>query len=220
MISDGDLRRQMERHGYALLDRSAAECMTRTPVLVGRRELATRALDLLESRRITVAAGHGRAGPDRGRAAPARPLEDGDDLADDDTALVAVLVATVAGILAGIAWAAARRRDDGRRLSGFRSSPHYTRGPARARRGQLELAIHELEKVPATHPDSVEVQQVLSHLLREVGQGRARHRDPPRAARAARPDARRARPRASRAWAPTTARRASSTARPRRTPRR
>jgi arabinose-5-phosphate isomerase len=54
MISDGDLRRQMERHGYALLDKSAAECMTRTPVLIGRRELATRALDLLESRRITA----------------------------------------------------------------------------------------------------------------------------------------------------------------------
>jgi arabinose-5-phosphate isomerase len=54
VISDGDLRRQMERHGYALLDRSAAECMTRTPVLVDRRELATRALDLLESRRITA----------------------------------------------------------------------------------------------------------------------------------------------------------------------
>lgn len=53
LISDGDLRRLMERHGYSLLDRSAAECMTRTPVLVGRRELATRALDLLESRKIT-----------------------------------------------------------------------------------------------------------------------------------------------------------------------
>jgi len=53
MISDGDLRRQMERHGYALLDRTAAECMTRTPTLVGRRELATRALDLLETRKIT-----------------------------------------------------------------------------------------------------------------------------------------------------------------------
>jgi arabinose-5-phosphate isomerase len=53
MISDGDLRRQMERHGYALLDRSAAECMTRTPVRVARRELATHALAVLESRRIT-----------------------------------------------------------------------------------------------------------------------------------------------------------------------
>jgi arabinose-5-phosphate isomerase len=53
LISDGDLRRQMERHGYELLDRNAGECMTRDPVLVGRHELATRALDLLESRRIT-----------------------------------------------------------------------------------------------------------------------------------------------------------------------
>jgi arabinose-5-phosphate isomerase len=54
MISDGDLRRQMERHGYALLDRKAAECMTRSPVLVGRRELATTALDVMESRKITA----------------------------------------------------------------------------------------------------------------------------------------------------------------------
>ena len=63
VISDGDLRRQMERHGYALLDRTAAECMTRDPVLVGRRELATSALDLLEARKITsllVTDGEGR----------------------------------------------------------------------------------------------------------------------------------------------------------------
>jgi arabinose-5-phosphate isomerase len=54
IISDGDLRRQMERHGYTLLDRTAGECMTRNPVLVGRRELATRALDLMETRKITA----------------------------------------------------------------------------------------------------------------------------------------------------------------------
>jgi len=54
MISDGDLRRQMERHGYALLDRTAAECMTRSPVLIERRELATRALDVMEGRKITA----------------------------------------------------------------------------------------------------------------------------------------------------------------------
>jgi arabinose-5-phosphate isomerase len=53
MISDGDLRRQMERHGYALLDRRAGECMTRDPVRIGRRELATAALDVLEARKIT-----------------------------------------------------------------------------------------------------------------------------------------------------------------------
>ena len=54
VISDGDLRRQMERHGYSLLDQKAEECMTREPVLVGRRELATSALDRLESCKITA----------------------------------------------------------------------------------------------------------------------------------------------------------------------
>jgi len=54
IISDGDLRRQMERHGYQLLDRTAAECMTHDPVRIGRRELATRALDEMERRKITA----------------------------------------------------------------------------------------------------------------------------------------------------------------------
>jgi len=54
ILSDGDLRRQMERHGYALLDRTAGECMTASPILIGRREMATAALDLMESRKITA----------------------------------------------------------------------------------------------------------------------------------------------------------------------
>jgi arabinose-5-phosphate isomerase len=53
IISDGDLRRQMERHGYTLLDRTAGECMTKTPVLIGRHELAARALAVMEERKIT-----------------------------------------------------------------------------------------------------------------------------------------------------------------------
>jgi arabinose-5-phosphate isomerase len=53
MISDGDLRRQMERHGYTLLDRTAAQCMTPGPLTVRRRELATSALALLEERKVT-----------------------------------------------------------------------------------------------------------------------------------------------------------------------
>ena len=53
MISDGDLRRQIERHGYHLLDRTARECMTVDPVRIPRKELATRALDVMESRKIT-----------------------------------------------------------------------------------------------------------------------------------------------------------------------
>ena len=54
IISDGDLRRQMELHGYTLLDRSAAECMTRGPVTIGRRAQAAQALELMESRKITA----------------------------------------------------------------------------------------------------------------------------------------------------------------------
>jgi arabinose-5-phosphate isomerase len=54
IISDGDLRRQMERHGYGLLDKTAEECMTRTPILIDRRELATRALDVMETRKVTA----------------------------------------------------------------------------------------------------------------------------------------------------------------------
>jgi arabinose-5-phosphate isomerase len=53
MISDGDLRRQMEQHGDVLLDRTAAECMTRDPLTIGRSELATAALAVMERRRIT-----------------------------------------------------------------------------------------------------------------------------------------------------------------------
>ncbi len=62
ILSDGDLRRLMERHGYTLLDRTAGECMTGDPVVIGRRELATRALDVLERRKITslVVTGEGR----------------------------------------------------------------------------------------------------------------------------------------------------------------
>jgi arabinose-5-phosphate isomerase len=53
VISDGDLRRQMEQHGNAVFERTAADCMTRKPVTIGGRELATQALNLMEARRIT-----------------------------------------------------------------------------------------------------------------------------------------------------------------------
>ena len=53
VISDGDLRRHMERHGHAVLDRTAGECMTASPVTISRRELATLALNVMENRRIT-----------------------------------------------------------------------------------------------------------------------------------------------------------------------
>jgi len=53
-ISDGDLRRFFEREGNRALNLKASDCMTRTPVTIGPRELATEALNLMESRRITA----------------------------------------------------------------------------------------------------------------------------------------------------------------------
>ncbi len=53
LISDGDLRRQMEKHGYTLLDRRAEECMTTRPRTIASRALATEALALMEAGKIT-----------------------------------------------------------------------------------------------------------------------------------------------------------------------
>jgi lipopolysaccharide biosynthesis regulator YciM len=86
-----------------------------------------------------------------------------------DSAILAVLLAAAAGVLAGRAWAAGRRRARERGRPGFPSSPHYSEGLRLLASGQLEAAIHELNKVLRDHPAAIEVRQVLSELLREVG---------------------------------------------------
>jgi len=53
IISDGDLRRLFQREGNRALSLTAAECMTRRPATIGRQELATRALNIMEEHRIT-----------------------------------------------------------------------------------------------------------------------------------------------------------------------
>jgi arabinose-5-phosphate isomerase len=53
VISDGDLRRLFQREGHRALDLKAADAMTRNPVTIARQELATKALNLMESRKIT-----------------------------------------------------------------------------------------------------------------------------------------------------------------------
>jgi arabinose-5-phosphate isomerase len=52
IITDGDLRRRMERGGE-ILGLSAADVMTRHPVSIARSTLAAAALNVLEQRRIT-----------------------------------------------------------------------------------------------------------------------------------------------------------------------
>ncbi len=54
VISDGDLRRLMERFGASVLDLPAEQGMTRTPHVIAAREIATRALDLMETNKITA----------------------------------------------------------------------------------------------------------------------------------------------------------------------
>jgi arabinose-5-phosphate isomerase len=53
IISDGDLRRLLERKGKDVLDMSAEECMTRDPKTVSGEEFAATALAIMEERKIT-----------------------------------------------------------------------------------------------------------------------------------------------------------------------
>lgn len=53
IVTDGDLRRLMEKRRKEALDLTAAECMTKNPVTLARNELAATALRLMEERKIT-----------------------------------------------------------------------------------------------------------------------------------------------------------------------
>src|SRR4029077_18245106 len=53
ILTDGDLRRLMEKHRGATLEMTAGEAMTRNPQTIGPRVLASEALNLMEKRKIT-----------------------------------------------------------------------------------------------------------------------------------------------------------------------
>jgi arabinose-5-phosphate isomerase len=53
VVTDGDLRRLMEKRRAGALDLTAADCMTRKPVTIGRSEFAAAALRLMEEKKIT-----------------------------------------------------------------------------------------------------------------------------------------------------------------------
>ena len=53
IVSDGDLRRLLERKGKDVLDMSAEECMTRDPKTISGEEFAATALAIMEERKIT-----------------------------------------------------------------------------------------------------------------------------------------------------------------------
>jgi arabinose-5-phosphate isomerase len=62
IITDGDLRRMMRKHKERLLRMSAGKCMTVRPVTIDREGLATEALNLMESRKITSLVVTGKGG--------------------------------------------------------------------------------------------------------------------------------------------------------------
>jgi len=53
ILTDGDLRRLMEKHRGAVLEMRAAEGMTKTPQTIGPHVLASEALNLMEKKKIT-----------------------------------------------------------------------------------------------------------------------------------------------------------------------
>jgi arabinose-5-phosphate isomerase len=53
IVTDGDLRRVMQKRKENVLDLTAGDCMTRNPVTLPRTELAASALRLMEEKKIT-----------------------------------------------------------------------------------------------------------------------------------------------------------------------
>jgi len=53
VITDGDLRRMIRKYRESVLGKTAAECMTVDPVTIGRSDLATEALNIMERKKIT-----------------------------------------------------------------------------------------------------------------------------------------------------------------------
>src|SRR5437016_3451447 len=75
IITDGDLRRRMER-GADILGLTAVDVMTRNPVAVPRSKLAAEALNIMEQRKITAIVIAARDGDGPGRVAGVVHLHD------------------------------------------------------------------------------------------------------------------------------------------------
>ncbi len=53
ILTDGDLRRLMEKHGGATLSMTSGDCMVRLPQTIGAHVLASEALNIMEKKKIT-----------------------------------------------------------------------------------------------------------------------------------------------------------------------
>ena len=54
IISDGDLRRLLEKRGKDVMDLTAKDCMTRSPQTISPTQFASAALNIMEQRKITA----------------------------------------------------------------------------------------------------------------------------------------------------------------------
>ena len=86
-----------------------------------------------------------------------------------DTALLAVALAAIAGLVAGRTWATARQRGAAADIVGDRASRHLFQGLHHLTAGHSDLAMSAFVKVRRSHPDSVGVALALGNLLRESG---------------------------------------------------
>ncbi|MEA2004745.1 MAG: KpsF/GutQ family sugar-phosphate isomerase [Acidobacteriota bacterium] len=53
VITDGDLRRMLQKFGESLIYKSAQDCMTPNPITIKKEDLATKALYIMEEHKIT-----------------------------------------------------------------------------------------------------------------------------------------------------------------------
>lgn len=53
IITDGDLRRVIQKYGDSLLEKTAQDCMSPNPINIDKEDLATKALNLMEENKIT-----------------------------------------------------------------------------------------------------------------------------------------------------------------------
>jgi len=53
IITDGDLRRMVQKYKDSFLYKKAQDCMTPNPITISQEDLATKALNLMEENKIT-----------------------------------------------------------------------------------------------------------------------------------------------------------------------
>jgi arabinose-5-phosphate isomerase len=66
IITDGDLRRALEKHGGAFIRKKAKDCMTESPFKIDKNDLATKALHVMEENKITSLIIQGKKGKPEG----------------------------------------------------------------------------------------------------------------------------------------------------------